>query len=249
MQNPTFRTVVVVVLLLTGLLVVYGPAWFGPASGPAETGLTYVADLDFWQRTGREQLVQTTVPLDLSHDLHAVPLQVGDWQGEEVPERNAEVFMLLEPEQFVRRRYRDGAGHHLWLTLIGGRQSRSFHPVDLCYDADGWQATLSSRAIPLHGDAGATGATGDAGVTRGEGGELYGLWLEARKQFDGDSVATEHLVFYFYLFPNRTRDQTDGIVLFKLATPRYGSITETVAIQSDFLSHLFSQAIPVSETW
>ncbi len=227
MQNAAFRSAIVIVLLLGGLVFVYAPPWPAPADGQArdEAAFTYVADLDYWQRTERESSVATTVPLDLAHDLNQVPLQVGDWQGENVPETNLEVFILLAPEQFVQRLYRDSAGHYLWLSLVGGRQSRSFHPPDLCYDADGWQTALSSRAISLDG-----------------GGELYGFRLEARKTLPGETSPTEHEAFYFYLFPSARRDQADGIVLFKLTSPRSGSVEETLALQDDFVRRLFRRA-------
>jgi hypothetical protein len=230
MQSTAFRSAVVIAMLLGGLAFVYAPHWPAPANGQAgdEAAFTYVADLDYWQRTERERSVGTSVPLDLAHDLDRVPLQVGNWRGEDVPETNLEVFILLEPEQFVQRLYRDDAGHYLWLSLVGGRQSRSFHPPDLCYDADGWQTSLSSRAIALD-----------------EGGELYGFRLEARKAMPGETSATEHEAFYFYLFPDAQRDQANGIVLFKLTSPRSGSVEETLALQDDFVRRLFRRASPL----
>ncbi len=184
MQNGTFRGVVLLVLLVSSLLVIYAPQWLdltGYQTNTGEIGFTYLVDLDYWQRTERERFVETTIPFDLAHDLNEVPLQIGDWRGEDVPETNIEVFILLEPEQLVQRLYQDNAGHYLWLTLIGSHKSRSFHPPDLCYDADGWQTALSSQAIPLAG-----------------GGEIHGLWLEARKQMTEEETPMEHRVFYFY---------------------------------------------------
>jgi hypothetical protein len=228
MQNATFRTVVAVAILLGGLLVSYALLWGDSASNQA-AGFSYVVDLDYWRRTEREQLVKTDLHFDLAHDLNTVPLQIGDWQGENVPETNLEVFILLEPEQFVQRLYQDSDGHYLWLTLIGGRNSRSFHPPDLCYDADGWKASLSSQAISLD-----------------EGGEIHGLWLEAHKPSVDGATGAEHMVFYFYLFPDSRRDQADGIVLLKLTSPRYSSVEETLAVQRDFLRHLFRNATPIT---
>ncbi len=227
MQNAAFRSAVVIAMLLAGLVFVYASPWPAPANGRAgdEATFIYVADLDYWQRTDRERSVGTTIPLDLAHDLGQMPWQVGDWQGEDVPETNLEVFILLQPEQFVQRLYRDSAGHYLLLSLVGGRQSRSFHPPDLCYDADGWQTSLSSRAIALD-----------------EGGELYGFRLEARKTMPGETLATQHEAFYFYLFPNPQRDQADGIVLFKLTSSLSGSVEDTLALQDDFVRHLFRRA-------
>jgi len=123
------------VLLVIGLGVVYTPRLLTRKNFQPE--LTYIADLDYWQRTDREQAVEAALPIDMQHGLDAVPLQLGNWRGEDVPETNLEVFILLEPEQFVQRRYQDDAGHIVWLTLIGSRKTRSFHPPDLCYAADG----------------------------------------------------------------------------------------------------------------
>lgn len=234
MRYATFRTVVVITFLVGGLLVIYVWRWSSPGDDQAkleDVGFIYVADLDYWQRTKRERLVKTAIHFDLAHDLNDVPLQIGDWQGEDVPETNREVFILLEPEQFVQRLYQDSDGHSLWLNLVGGRNSRSFHPPDLCYDADGWQTSLSSQAIRLD-----------------EGGEIYGLWLEARKSIAEGTPATEHMVFYFYLFPDSRRDQADGIVLLELTSPRYGTVEETVAVHGDFLRCLFRSATPVKRT-
>ncbi|MEZ4557314.1 MAG: hypothetical protein R2854_12835 [Caldilineaceae bacterium] len=75
-----------------------------------------------------------------------------------------------------------------------------------------------------------------------DGGEVYGLWLEAEKLFPGRDVPTEHIVYYFYLFPDAQRDLADGIVLFKLTSERYGSIDDTLAMQADFVRELFTQA-------
>lgn len=224
MRDTALRSVVVLAMLAGALLVLRAPHWLGLTdqhADPGEAGFTYVTDIDYWQRTEREQWVKTMVPFDPIHDLSQVPLQLGEWRGEDAPETNLEVFMLLEPDQFVQRRYQDSAGHSLWLTLIGGRTSRSFHPPDLCYHADGWQVSLSSRAIPLYG-----------------GGEIHGLWLEAHKQEE------EHTIFYFYLFPDGERHQGDGMMLFKLTSPHHAGIDETLAIQGDFLSQLFVRARP-----
>jgi len=222
------RSLLATAVLIAGLAFVYGPrlspGLFGQAQ-PASDELTYVTDLDFWRRTERETEVVAAARFDLDADLSNIPLSVGDWTGEEVPQTNDEVMILLEPEQYVQRLYHNTSGQYLWLSLIGGRSSQPFHPPDICYDADGWSYNLSSTAIPLD-----------------NGGEIYGLWMEAQKVFPGESAPTDHIVFYFYLFPNRDRDLQDGIVLFKLTSGKYGSLEDTLAIHRDFVSHLFAGA-------
>lgn len=222
------RSLIIAALLVIGLIVVYGPQ-LSPIilgqSRPAQPELTYIADLDFWQRTDRETQVVANAHFDLNSDLKDIPLTLGDWTGEEVPETNEEVMILLDPEQYVQRLYHNSAGQYVWLSLIGGRSSQPFHAPDICYDADGWQYNLSSKVIQLDG-----------------GGEIHGLWMEANKQFPDRPDPVEHIVFYFYLFPNRARELQDGIVLVKLTSGRYGTLDETLDVQADFLRHLFTRA-------
>lgn len=221
MQQHTFRTVIALGLLLIGLGFIYFSEHFEQVYGEStsQAAFTYVADFDYWQRTPREQIVHATSAFDLEHDLNEVPLSVGEWQGEDIPQTNIGVFMVLEPEQYVERLYRKQTGEYLWLTMIGGRSSRTFHPPEDCYSSYDWQTELSSQVIQLE-----------------EGGEIYGLLVEARKEEE------EQLSFYFYLFPNHTREPTDGIVIFKVTSPRYESTENTLALQSEFVRHFFKQA-------
>jgi hypothetical protein len=215
-------------LLLVGVFVAYSPQ-FAPAlwgrTAETETTLSYIVDLDYWQRTQREVQVNAAARFDLNASLKDIPLTLGDWQGEEMGETNQEVIILLNPEQYVQRLYRNSQGQYMWLSMIGGRSSQPFHAPDICYDADGWQYNLSSRAIPLE-----------------DGGEVHGLWMEANKVLPGDETPTEHIVFYFYLFPNQARELKDGIVLFKLTSARYGTPEETLELHADFVRHLFKRA-------
>lgn len=226
-RKAAVRSFVTVALLSVGIFFVYGPQLvpnlLGQDALPSE--YAYVADLDYWTRTDRERTVEASAHFDLDHDLRTVPLTLGDWQGEEVEEKNKEVMILLEPEQYVLRLYQNSSGHYLWLSMIGGRSSRPFHPPDICYDADGWQYNLASFPVPLAG-----------------GGELYTLWLEANKVLPGEQTPTEHIVSYFYVFPNAQRDLANGIVLIKLTSSRYDTADATLALHADFLRQLFAQA-------
>jgi hypothetical protein len=240
MRFLSLRSLVVLLALAMGLVFVYAERMVEMVGGRtallADTepgmGQGYVADLDFWQRTQREQRVYSPFALDLDQTLDAIPLSLGAWQGKDVPQSNIEVFILLEPEQYVQRLYEDGQGHYIWLSLIGGRTSRTFHPPDLCYTADGWQTLLTSTGLPLP-----------------DGSTLHGAWMEAQKADPAANRAEpiEHLVFYVYLFPDQQRNPADGMVLLKLTTPRYGSIAETKAIHANFLGQLLLNAQPLSD--
>ncbi|MFZ1772002.1 MAG: exosortase-associated EpsI family protein [Caldilinea sp.] len=228
-KRSTLTALAVTLLLAIGLAAVYLPP-FLTNSGASTTlaaadELTYITDLDFWQRTPRERAVVANARFDLQHDLNDVPLTIGDWTGVDDPETNQEVMILLEPEQYIQRLYHDDAGRSLWLSMVGGRSSQPFHAPDICYDADGWQYDLGSHATKLD-----------------EGGEIYGLWLHGKKQFPGEAEPAEHVVYYFYLFPDAQRNQADGIVLFKLTSARYGTLEETLKLHEEFVRTLFRKA-------
>lgn len=232
--RSTLATAGLLTLLVFGAAVVYLPQLGGvlklaglKLSEPLNVAdeLVYITDLDFWQRTPRERVVVAKTHFDLDHNLNNVPTEVGSWRGVDMPETNQEVLILLDPEQYVQRLYTDEAGRYIWLSLVGGRSSQPFHAPDICYDADGWQYSLGSHPTPLE-----------------EGGEIYGLWLHGKKQLPGSDEPIEHVVYYFYLFPNTWRHQSDGIVLFKLTSWRYGALEETLEMHAAFVRHFFRKA-------
>ncbi|PKO23697.1 MAG: hypothetical protein CVU38_02670 [Chloroflexi bacterium HGW-Chloroflexi-1] len=187
-------------------------------------GYEFVADIDNWQRTGRERAVTSPYDFNLESDLAAqVPLTLGDWTGTDVPQTNLEVFILLEPEQYVQREYKLPDGRFVWLSLIGSRKSKSFHSPQICYDTDGWRTDANSEVVPL------------------AQGEVYALQLVAEKTFTTGGVA-EHVVLYFYLWPSYARNPQDGLVLVKLTAPVYGTVEETVALEKDLFKLLFTSA-------
>ena len=110
-NKSTLAAILAFALLFVGLIAIYTPqlpSWLGGRpSLAASDELTYVTDLDFWQRTPRERIVVAKARFDLDHDLNSVPLSVGDWTGQDAPETNQEVMILLDPEQYVQRLYQD----------------------------------------------------------------------------------------------------------------------------------------------
>jgi hypothetical protein len=182
----------------------------------------WVADIDYWQRTDRERVVASPYSFSLDADLGQIPLNLGAWRGEDVPQTNVEVFILLEPEQYVQRLYRLPDGRHIWLSLIGSRKSKSFHSPQICYATDGWRTEVSSESLRL------------------EQGELHALRLLTKKPSSGGSM--DQVVLYFYLWPDHTRRAEQGLVLVKVTTPTYDTVENAVALEHAFLQQLFIAA-------
>ncbi|MBM4457448.1 MAG: exosortase-associated EpsI family protein [Chloroflexi bacterium] len=222
MSRDQGRYLLVILLLAAGAVAAVAITR-GGRLGAAPGGHEFAADVDNWQRTDRERAVASPYNLSLSADLTQVPLTLGAWTGVDVPQTNLEVFILLEPEQYVQRLYRLPDGRFVWLSLIGSRKSKSFHSPQICYDTDGWQTDASSESVSL------------------AAGELYALRMVATKSFPAGGSA-EHVVLYFYLWPSYSRNPQDGMVLVKVTAPMYDSLESTLALEKDFLRTLFTAA-------
>lgn len=213
------RPVVILALLAVAVLAVgasYARDWGMTRAAGGEH--TFVADIDRWRRTQRETTVQANYDFSLNSDLQALPLQVGPWLGADIPQTNVEVQILLEPEQYVYRRYSRPDGKYLWLSVIGSRQAKSFHSPQICYNADGWGTEMASEPIEL------------------ADGSVYALRLLAQKE------QWQHVVLYFFLYPDFARDANGGTVLFKVTAPLDGTLAETVALQKSFVREFFHSA-------
>ena len=67
-KKTTLISILAVALLMVGILAVYAPllpGWLGGQSTLVADGakMTYVSDLDFWQRTPREEVLPIPLPV------------------------------------------------------------------------------------------------------------------------------------------------------------------------------------------
>ncbi len=176
---------------------------------------TWVVDIDNWRRTPFERVVLSPYDFSVDADLNQLPLTIGEWRGHDVPETNIEVFILLEPEQLVQRRYALPDGRYVWLSLIASRQARSFHPTEICYISDGWQTSVVGEEVSL------------------EKGSIRALRVDATKG------AWRHVVLYFYVWPDRARNLEKGVVMFKVTSPIWEDEEKTLQLQKDFIRQFF----------
>ena len=142
----------------------------------SKEGYRFLVDIDNWRGTSKARLVST--PYDFtSGKLSSIPLTIGKWKGKDVPQKNREVFLLLEPDEYVQRWYcKDGSC--LWLVMIGSHKARSFHPPDICYKAANWGVRVGSERIDLGS------------------GDIWALKVRATKP------GREQVVLYFFIWPD-----------------------------------------------
>ncbi len=219
MQRHTLRPLLILVLLLLGGV---GLLWQRPELLPfASAGdeNVWVVDIDNWRQTPYQRLVRSPYDFRVDADFGAIPIRLGEWAGADVPQTNIEVFILLEPEQYLQRRYTLPDGRYVWLSLIGSRKAKSFHPTEICYISDGWKTDLSSVDVPL------------------EKGSIRALKVYATKD------QWTHLVLYFYVWPNKARDLAQGVVMFKVTAPLIGDEEATLALEQEFIRQFFTSVV------
>ena len=219
MSRSAFRYLIATLLLAATAL---GGQWVRSGSlaqggGPGATGYRLVADIDHWHRTARQGWVTAIYDLRSGPQLANVPLSLGDWQGTDASRSREDVLIYLEPDHYVSRLYTLPDGRALWLSLIGGRQAKSFHPPQICYA--GWQTEVAGEEVAL------------------AEGRPHMLRVVARREGE------EHIILYFFLWPDASRALEEGMVMFKVtATQRWGSLEETVALQKAFVRLFISSA-------
>lgn len=194
----------------------------GPDEKPTEVTQEYVVitDVDGWQNTSYERAARTPFNFfDDDWDNVELPLDLGPWSGEDLAVDNQMVFILLEPDWVMSRSYRR-EGDLIWCNLVGGRQSKSFHPPEICYSSIDWEVSPEGiESIPLQST------------------EIYARSLTASK---GDA---RHAVVYLYLWPDPERDIRQGSILITVGAPIQGSLERTFDLETDFLSHMFSDGL------
>ena len=219
MRQRSVRSLVVLLILSLGGI---GLLFTRPDVIPGLTSRaanTWVVDIDNWRRTPYERVVLSPYDFSVDRDLGQLPLAIGAWKGQEVPVTNIEVFILLEPEQLVQRKYTLPDGRYVWLSLIASRRARSFHPTEICYISDGWQTSVESEEVPL------------------EQGSIRALRVDAVKD------SWRHLVLYFYVWPDAARDLGRGVVMFKVTAPLWEDEEQTLQLEKNFIREFFTQVL------
>ena len=193
------------------LLVAIGERALGKARPHLSPCLhTYIVDTDYWYRTPWQREVSSPYDFSSGEGMAALPLTLGPWQGEDIAP-DEETLTALQADYLLSRRYCRADGRCLWLTIIGSRQARSFHPPQICYGD--WHTVMDGLSIPL------------------SEGEVRALRLVAERGRE------RHVVVYFFMWPTPERDVEQGMVMFRGAvTDRAMSVEEATDMLREFIA-------------
>jgi hypothetical protein len=202
-------------------------------AGPTTTAaldFVFIQDVDGWLRTPDEAAVTTPYDLRVGPGIESLPMNLGPWTGS-VPDADRDfVLEYLKPDYWVYRRYErsergkeTGPADVIWLSLVASRDARSFHPPEVCYQAQGW-AVGGRKLEPVP-------------IGRGR--------IQAQRVVAAKDGAI-HGVLYWYLWMNPQREVAEGCVMVKITTLIAPDEDWDVAFgrSKDFAAALFTDVLP-----
>ncbi len=195
-----------------------------PDARPAEgRGLWQVMDREAYMITADTRVVRTQYDLRDGSNLDAVPYRLGDWHGADEAITNQETFPTLDADHVIHRRYTDGGGNALLLTLIGGTKGTAFHHPLVCYDRAGWPTDdWGTASVPVPG--------GDVVFRAVVGKDPHGPW---QADLSG------------YLWPTTSRGWEHGTTMIRVTVFVHDqAIDEAFAVGERFARHLFAEVAP-----
>ncbi len=192
-----------------------------------EAGSVVWVDVEGWYgRTPHEVAVTSPFQLALDALPAGLPMQIGDWRGEDRPGDPEVDVWFRDPDVKIERTYRRDDGEIVWLSAFGSRGDKSFHlfehTPDLCYPLGGWeiedfdlaQVELAGpRPLPIN-----------LGFASGQDGQMVFL--------------------YFYVWDTPARAAERGVLSIRIAAPVRRDSQQTLAmLTEDFVARIFPQTL------
>ena len=185
--------------------------------------------LDFSRSSGER--------IPLTQPLSALPIDVGEWSGQEgtiFPER---VLEILKIDDYLVRRYQDIEGNSIWLYIgYWETQERgaTYHSPKHCLPAHGWDPLSADRVfVSLAGGSGKLEVNRYV-VQKGDQRRLVMYWYDAQ----GEDVADEIKARYLLLKNAITRNRTHGAMIRTLG-PMTGSLDQTFARHVNYIQAMY----------
>jgi hypothetical protein len=191
-------------------------------------GSVVFVDVEGWYaRTPHEVAVASPFKLALDALPAGLPLNFGEWRGEDRRHDPEIDVWFRNPDVTIERTYRRADGEIVWLSAFGSRGEKSFHLFEhtpnLCYPLAGWRIdSLELAALPR----GPRPLTVNLGRASGEEGGLVFLYL--------------------YVWDSPARAAEEGVLSVRIAAPVRHETEATVSmLTEEFLTEIFPQTL----TW
>lgn len=199
-------------LLLAGSVACNQSEQQGDTGGKNENPLfrvyKFTSDTSHYFSTSHEGKFVTHTDYLYKPNLENIPLNLGSWEGEDLETNDTNIL-------YQRYYWNEEREVEIYLVAVHGTHESQFHTPEVCYIGDGWKIKERQfKSIDLKG-------------------ETFQVRYAIAKKGD-----TEHLVLYWYLWPNSRRNITDGMAMFRLSVNIYSSTEKAEQAALDFIQEL-----------
>jgi len=141
-------------------------------------------------------------------NLENLPYNIGNWEGRSIDTDDKNIL-------YLRYYWNEKMEGDIYLVAVHGTNESQFHTAEVCYIGDGWKIKERRfKSIDLKDET------------------FQVRYAIAEK--DG----LQHLVLYWYLWPDSRRNITDGMTMFRLSVNIYSSIEKAEKAGIDFIQQL-----------
>ena len=175
------------------------------------------------------------VPLRRSFD--SFPTVVGRWRASETVTLEDDVLQVLQPSDYLLRRYVDDSGRSVWLYLgywNTQRKGVEIHSPKNCLPGGGWEPLEAQRMrIPLN--EGSDALEVNRYVLQKESDAMMVLyWYQSQGRSVAGELSAKLELVRNSLFSNRS----DGAIV-RISSPVYGSIPQTSELLGQYAKTLY----------
>jgi hypothetical protein len=191
---------------------------------PSDGNYVTLVDLEgFYGITPYERIVAGPYDFTLGPSLSAIPLQLGDWKGSDLPITD-DIKQFLNPDEALNRLYTNIDGQVVYFSVFGSRGGKTFtifeHTPAICFPNAGWTTTgQETVAMPVGGS------------------QMY--VHQVRAQRDGAG----YVAMYWYVWESVDRNAEKGVSSVRIYATDTRGVAAAAAANTEFLQQLFTEVL------
>ena len=198
--------------IFTGLGFACSPDTPGETSNKDGASLSriykFTSDTSHYFSTSHEGKFVSNTNYLYKPNLEHLPWHLGSWEGFDLQSDDSNILY----HRFYQNE-KSGAG--IYLMAVHGTNESQFHTPEVCYIGDGWKVEERKfKSITLRD-------------------EVFQVRYSIALKED-----MEHLILYWYLWPDSRRNITDGLVMFRLAVSIDTTVENAEKAAIDFIQQL-----------
>ncbi len=178
----------------------------------------FTSDTSHYFSTSHEGKFVSNTDYLYKPNLENLPWHLGDWEGWDLQSDDSNILY----QRYYENRNSDAG---IYLMAVHGTNESQFHTPEVCYIGDGWKIEERRfKSINLRD-------------------EVFQVRYSVVKKED-----MQHLVLYWYLWPDSRRNITDGLVMLRLSVIIDPSLEDAEKSALDFIKQLADLKLDLNQS-